>query len=169
MFLKNQISPATILNKHRIVFWSLVFLLYLLPIKPVYAHSKGLDTVYIKDYSSKLMFKTYGTYSRTTMPYNLPKKLPVIDLTTNSYVGIGLAFSYKWLGFGYAFNVVPVGDPALFGKTSSFDLYFSIYQPKHLIDLMYTDNRGFISIIPKPFFGIGMRTALIPLDRICEP
>lgn len=114
--------------------------------------AKGPDTSFIIDYSHQLMFKTYGTYSRTTMPYNLPKRLPVIDLTTNNYIGVGLAFSYKWIGLGYAFNVAPVGDPALFGKTSSFDLYFSIYQPKHLVDLMYTDNRGFYIDNPKTIF-----------------
>ena len=63
--------------------------------------AKGPDTSFIIDYSHQLMFKTYGTYSRTTMPYNLPKRLPVIDLTTKNYIGVGLAFRTWWAICGF--------------------------------------------------------------------
>lgn len=111
--------------------------------------AKGIDTNYIKSYSDRLILKTYSTYAKTYMPYNLPKKLPTLDFTTNSFITLGFGFSYKWFGLRYGFNIIQLGDPALYDKTSSLDIYMNAYLPKHLIDVMFTNHDGFYNSNPK--------------------
>lgn len=110
--------------------------------------AKGIDTNFIVNYGDKLILKSFGSLAKTYMPYNLPKKLPQIDFTTNSFIYLGFGFSYKWLGFRYGFNIAQIGDTALYDKTVSTDLYLNVYLTKHLADIMYITHQGFYNANP---------------------
>ncbi len=102
------------------------------------------DTNYIIDLSDKLSVRVYGISKHNKFEINESETEQTVKYSPNSNLNFGVAFNYKWFGFGVAFNIPFINnDDHKYGKTKRFDAQTNIFTNSLAIDIYYQYYKGF--------------------------
>jgi hypothetical protein len=112
--------------KNLILFF-LIFL-YITTNNQIFAISTEPDSIYIENLSDKLLLKGFTLNKSTSLKIKNTKTNNTLEIQPNGKTNMGVAFNYKWLGFGIGFGIPFINkDNDIYGKTKRFDFQANAY------------------------------------------
>lgn len=101
------------------------------------------DTGYIRKFPKALTVKTYVKTKILSLGVEDHVGDYELNYEPNGHNSLGFSLNYKWIGFGFGFNVIDEAEIEKYGETSYFDFQTNFYLRKGTFDIFYQKYKGF--------------------------
>jgi hypothetical protein len=102
------------------------------------------ENPYYTSHTDKFLLKFMNAFKYTKLDVKNTNDQKSLKLQPAGNLDLGLAFNYKWLGFGFTVGLPSSEEADLTkGKTKRFDMQLSIYSKWVVVDAFYQKYRGF--------------------------